>query len=73
MRGHSVKEARKGRAEEQAVERAKRTPQQQLERLDQMFGEGKGATKERARLAKQLAAAKPKEKPKEKKEKKAIQ
>lgn len=29
---------------------AKRTPQQQVARLDKMFGKGKGAAKERAKL-----------------------
>lgn len=46
------KEYRKECAEERAKERAKRTPQEQLKRLDRMFGEGKGAQKERRRLQK---------------------
>jgi hypothetical protein len=51
----------KGRSErqEQARERQtianKRTPEEQLRRLDKMFGEGQGATKERAKLAKRIA------------------
>ncbi len=44
---------------EQAVERQAtadgRTPQEQLTRLDDMFGKGKGAQKERGRLAKRIA------------------
>jgi len=52
MKGSSARGARRERAEALAEERAKRTPQQQLARLDEMFGKGKGATKERAKLAK---------------------
>ena len=58
MRGSVVKEAARKRAKEMAEERAKRTPQQQIERLDQMFGKGEGAKKERAKLAKQIAESK---------------
>lgn len=36
--------------------RAELTPAQQLARLDQLFGAGVGAKRERARLAKQIAA-----------------
>ena len=36
----------------------KRSPQDQLERLDFLFGEGKGATKERAKLVKKIEDAK---------------
>jgi len=39
---------------------AKRTPQEQLKRLDMMFGKGKGATKERAKLAARINKAKEK-------------
>ncbi len=56
MRGPTVREARRQRAEALAEDRAKRTAQQQLDRLDKMFGKGKGATKERAKLAKLLDA-----------------
>ena len=52
-KSHGRAERREGAAE-RAVERAKRTPQQQLGQLDKMFGQGKGAKKERARLKKQL-------------------
>ena len=34
--------------------RAKRTDQQQLNRLDKMFGKGKGAEKERTRLKERI-------------------
>lgn len=54
--------AKKGRGrkarQERAAERLKlaesRTPQEQLARLDKMFGNGKGATKERAKLEKKI-------------------
>jgi hypothetical protein len=41
-------------ANQRKEERAKRTPQQQLEQLDKLFGEGQGAARERARLVKEL-------------------
>lgn len=53
-RGKEAKEDRRQRAEALAEARAKRTPQQQLNRLDSMFGNGQGARKERARLQKQM-------------------
>jgi ABC-type enterochelin transport system substrate-binding protein len=56
-KGSFAKQERRERAEELATERATRTPQQQLERLDQMFGEGQGATKERAQLLSQIEQA----------------
>ena len=43
-------------AEQRAAERESRTPQQQLQRLDKLLGEGVGAKKERARLAKLIKA-----------------
>jgi len=52
------KEDKRRRAIERQDERAKRTPQEQLKRLDDMFGEGKGAAKERARLAVYMLAPK---------------
>ncbi len=45
------KTGRKTLADERAVERAARSPQQQLARLDTFLGVGLGAKKERARLA----------------------
>ena len=42
--------SRQGSAKKLQEARAKRTDQQQLNRLDKMFGKGKGAEKERARL-----------------------
>ena len=43
-------------AEQRAAEREARTPQQQLQRLDKLLGEGVGAAKERARLSKLIEA-----------------
>jgi len=51
-----MKENRQKNALAQKEERDKRTPQQQLEHLDTMFGVGQGATKERARLNKQISS-----------------
>ena len=51
--------ARRLSAQQRAAEAAKRTPEQQIARLDKildkMFGVGLGATKERAKLAKRIA------------------
>lgn len=44
------KQRRKEEAAERKSQREQRTNQEQLDRLDQMFGEGQGARKERARL-----------------------
>lgn len=49
-------EEKKASALERQEVAAKRTPQEQLERLDKMFGQGNGAVKERAKLARRLAA-----------------
>ena len=49
------KAARKKSADERAAVRAALTDQAQLDRLNSLFGEGVGAKKERARLAKQIA------------------
>ncbi len=43
-------------AEINAEERAKRSPQDQIALLDKRLGKGVGATKERARLARQMMA-----------------
>ena len=55
------KEFRRQNAKEAAERRASITDQQQLAKLDSMFGEGKGAQRERARLAKRIAGAKQKD------------
>ena len=47
---HERREEAKARQEE----RNQRTPQQQIQHLDKILGKGKGATKERARLAKMM-------------------
>lgn len=44
-------------AKERAVARAALTDQQQLDRLNSLFGEGLGAKKERTRLAKIIVSA----------------
>ena len=44
------KEERRKEAEARQEERAKRTPQEQLARLDAMFGKDQGAARERERL-----------------------
>tara|TARA_Y100000592_G_C5386342_1_gene275995 strand:- start:593 stop:868 length:276 start_codon:yes stop_codon:yes gene_type:complete len=56
-RGNAHKELRRKQAEERAAERAQRTPQQQLDLLDAKLGPGKGATRERARLATMVQSA----------------
>jgi len=53
-KGLEDRERRRDAAEERAEARAALSPQQQLERLDALLGEGTGAVKERARLEKQL-------------------
>ena len=53
-RGKKVRALRRAKAEERDAERSKRTPRQQLQRLDEMFGVGRGAKKERARLKKKI-------------------
>ena len=45
---------KKERALERQEVASKRTPQEQLARLDKMFGEGQGARKERAKLNKRI-------------------
>lgn len=50
------KEAKQVRAEVVAEEAAKRTPQEQLARLDAKLGVGVGAKKERARLMRRIAS-----------------
>jgi hypothetical protein len=53
-RGPVERERRRAAAELREEARANLSPQQQLERLDALLGEGKGAVKERARLEKKL-------------------
>jgi hypothetical protein len=48
------RELRQKDALERQKARDTRTPQQQLERLDSLLGEGQGAVKERARLTAQI-------------------
>ena len=47
-------------AEANKKARAERSDEEQLERLDEMFGEGNGAAQERARLLKRIAKNKEK-------------
>ncbi len=49
-----VREEEKQCAKERTVAAASRTPENQIKRLDERLGEGVGAKKERARLAKKL-------------------
>ena len=51
------REKRQVEAAARQAERDTETPQQQLAALDARFGEGQGATRERARLEKQIAKA----------------
>jgi hypothetical protein len=48
------KKSRVERAQARLAESDGRTPQQQIERLDLVFGPGKGAEKERAKLARRI-------------------
>lgn len=52
--GKSRKELRKKFALERQEETSKRTPQEQLKRLDLKFGKDCGAVKERAKLNKKI-------------------
>jgi hypothetical protein len=53
-KGIEDRDRRRDDAEERAEQRANRTAQQQLDKLDALLGEGVGAVKERALLEKQL-------------------
>lgn len=48
------KEERRKKAARLAEERAKRSPQQQLDHLDRLLGKDQGAKRERARLLKAI-------------------
>lgn len=49
-------EKRAKSAQQRQAEAEKRTPAEQIARLDKMFGVGQGAKKERAKLAKRMKA-----------------
>ena len=51
---HPQRTRRQEQAEKLRKARAKRTDQQQLAELDKVFGKGKGAKKERARLKERI-------------------
>lgn len=68
----SKKDDRRKRAMERQEARAQRTPQEQLRILDERFGEGRGAAKERAKLKARIEASEQaKQAEREKKEKKS--
>ena len=52
--GKDLKTIRREEGEFRLLDRVKRGDKGQIARLDAMFGEGKGAKKERARLAKRM-------------------
>ena len=58
MKRHEKKALKREEHEARMAERAKRSPEEQVTLLDYLLGEGKGATKERKRLAKQIEANK---------------
>jgi hypothetical protein len=64
--------ARKAEAQERDAARAALTDQQQLDRLNSLFGEGLGAKKERARLAKTIVDVAKTSAPKKSKSKKKV-
>ena len=51
---HSLRKQRQQEAVERQSESDSRTPQEQLRRLDELFGEEQGASKERTRLNAQI-------------------
>ena len=57
-RGHQRRMELRERAEKNAEERTKRTPQQQLDLLDERLGKDAGAMRERKHLQKLLASNK---------------
>ena len=70
MKGRQAREHRHEKALILTKERAKRSPQQQLDLLDERLGEGLGAKKERANLE-ALIQKETKQKTKQKPKKKA--
>jgi len=54
---YGTREGRRKEAERLAIEREERSAEEQLKVLDYRLGKGKGAVKERKRLAKQLQAS----------------
>lgn len=59
------KDFRKKNADERLAVTSNRTPEAQLKRLDEKYGEGNGAKKERAKLAKRIRDEDTKVAPKE--------
>lgn len=53
-----TKQVKRKEAEERNKERAKRSPKQQLKRLDDLLGRNKGAEKERRKLWKKIKSNK---------------
>ena len=62
-RSSADRDRRKELAETNAVLRSERTDEQELARLDEMFGVGLGAVRERSQLASRIAATKSTPKP----------
>ena len=52
MKRHDKKVLKREEHEGRIAERAKRSPEEQIDRLDWLLGDGVGAKKERKRLAK---------------------
>jgi hypothetical protein len=69
-RGNRDKELRREKAEALSAERAKRTPQQQLDLLDKRFGKDNGAKRERAKLLREITSTETKTKKEKKKKRK---
>ena len=54
MQGRAERQRRREEAEVRNAKWAALTPQQQLDKLDQVFGIGLGAAKQRAKIAKRI-------------------
>jgi len=63
---HPQRKRRQENAKKVLAERAKRTEQEQLQRLDKLLGKNKGAKKERSRLKAKIAQGKKHESNKQK-------